>query len=159
VTDHIDSTPRAQSPARITAVAIRHAGTDSGRNAVTSGEPVTITVGYETSEPVNDALLEVELLDRSGRLVFKTDTDRIGAPLGRLDGAGSIEFHTDNVPLLDGDYPLSVRLSDREHGHLLDLREGQHRLQVVSHDRASGLVSMNLTVTAERSVTSGVTTA
>ncbi len=142
--------PTTESLARISAIALRHPGTDAGRSYMNSGDPLTITVGYETRQPINDALMEIELLDRSGRLVFKTDTDRLGNPLGRLDGVGTIEFTTATVPLLDGDYPLSVRLSDREHGHLLDLREGQHRLAVVSHDKASGLVSLQLDVVVNR---------
>lgn len=142
--------PTTDSLARISAVAIRHPGTAAGRSYMTSGDPLTITVSYETKAPVNDALMELELLDTKGRLVFKTDTDRIGHPLGRLNGVGTVEFTAPSVPLLDGDYPLSIRLSDREHGHMLDIREGQHRLAVVSHDKASGLVSLQLSVNVTR---------
>ena len=142
--------PTTDSLARISAVAIRHPGTAAGKAYMNSGDPLTITISYETSAPVNDALMEIELLDTKGRLVFKTDTDRIGNPLGRLNGVGTIEFTAPSVPLLDGDYPLSVRLSDREHGHMLDIREGQHRLAVVSHDKASGLVSLQMSVAVTR---------
>lgn len=134
------------APLRITAVAIRHRGTAEGRAHLTSGDPFTITVGIDAREPINDAVVEVELLDRSGRLVFKTDTDRLGTPLTRLHGEVSIEFAAPAVPLLDGDYPLSVRVSDRTHARMLDHREGQHRLQVVSHDRSSGIVALDLKV-------------
>ena len=142
--------PTTDALARISAVAIRHPGTAAGKAYMNSGDPLTITVSYETKAPINDALMEVELLDHKGRLVFKTDTDRIGNPLGRLNGIGTIEFSAPSVPLLDGDYPLSIRLSDREHGHMLDIREGQHRLAVVSHDKASGLVSLQLSVNVTR---------
>lgn len=151
--EHLHGHSRAASadPARdvasITAVAFRHAGITAGRTYMASGEELTIAVGYTTNEPVDDALLEFELLDRAGRIVFKTDTDRLGSPLGRIDGAGRVEFNTQSVPLLDGDYALSVRLSDRRHGQLLDLREGQQSLSVVSQQRAVGYVAMDFDVT------------
>lgn len=136
----------AQNVASITAVALRHAGITAGRTYMASGEALTIAVGYATTQPVDDAQLEIELLDRTGRVVFKTDTDRLGAPLGRLEGDGRVEFTTPSVPLLDGDYALSVRLSDRRHGHLLDLREGQQRLSVVSQQRAAGYTAIDFAV-------------
>jgi ABC-2 type transport system ATP-binding protein len=151
--DNSKFVPGTDSPARIAAVALRHPGTAGGRSYMTSGDPLTLTISYETTEPIDDAIVEIEFLDRSGRLVHKTDTDRLSTPIGRLDGTGTIEFTADQVALLDGDYPLSVRLSDRAHNRLLDLSEGQHRLTVVSHDRASGLVSMQWAVNVTPAVT------
>ena len=150
--DNSKFVPDTDAAARIAAIALRHPGTAAGRKYMTSGDPLTVTVSYETNEPIDDAIVEIEFLDRTGRLVFKTDTDRLGCPVGRLDGSGTIEFTADRVALLDGDYPLSIRLSDRAHNRLLDLSEGQHRLAVVSHDRASGLVSMQWSVTVTPAV-------
>ncbi|CAB4362671.1 unannotated protein [freshwater metagenome] len=136
----------AADGASITSVTVQHAGQSHGHSYMTSGDALTIEIAYESAEPIDDAQLEIELLDRLGRTVFRTDTDRLGTPLGRLDGKGTVSFSTGSVPLLDGDYALSVRLSDRRHDRLLDLREGEQSLSVVSHQRAAGYTAINFDV-------------
>ena len=143
-----DSQAASQSlpTAHITAVAVRHQGLAVGRKAVMSGEPVTITVNYEAVTPIDGAVMEFELLDQAGRLVFRTDTDRLGHPLGQLSGNGSVELVAPSVPLLDGDYPLSIRINDRA-GVVQAMREGQHVLSVASAGKGAGLVDIQFDVT------------
>lgn len=142
-----DPTPAAgltQPTTRITAVAIRFDGSDRS-TALPSGDPVSISVEYSTDVPRAGAVLELEILDPSGRLVARTDTERMGCPLGVLSGDGRIDVRIARVPLLDGDYPLSVRLRDSS-GAVLDLREGQHKMSVVSQGRGSGLVDLDISL-------------
>jgi hypothetical protein len=60
-----------------------------------------------------------------------------------------VRVRLDAVPLLDGAFPVAVRLSDRSHGRLLDWRDGQHTIEVMNPTRSSGLVALPITITAE----------
>ncbi|MEI8240904.1 MAG: polysaccharide ABC transporter ATP-binding protein, partial [Actinomycetota bacterium] len=68
----------AADGASITSVNVQHAGQSHGHSYMTSGDALTIEIAYESAEPIDDAQLEIELLDRLGRTVFRTDTDRLG---------------------------------------------------------------------------------
>jgi ABC-2 type transport system ATP-binding protein len=137
------------SPARIVDVAI--SPPTGERRYFYTGEPARISVTVDVEHPVDDAVLEIELLDEGGRVLFTTDTDRLGRPLPRLSGSAVLDVQLGALPLLDGEYPLNVRLSDRSHGRLLDWRDGRHSIEVVNPTRSSGLVALPIEIEARPS--------
>jgi hypothetical protein len=51
-----------------------------------------------------------------------------------------VDFET--VPLLDGQYPVSIQLRSHGDGRVLALRENQDQIEVLHHGRQDGLVLM-----------------
>jgi hypothetical protein len=88
----------------------------------------------------------MDITDDDGEILYSIDSDRLGCPLPRLVGAGEITLAIDRIPLLDGEYPVNVRISDRHHARLLDWREGKHRFEVVNPGRADGRVALDVTL-------------
>ena len=48
--------------------------------------------------------------------------------------------------LLDGDFPVSLKLTDRVSGRVLDWREGVASFQIASAERAEGMILLDVSV-------------
>ncbi len=124
---------------------------ESDRSYLVTGESVELTIAYESTAPVHDAVLAFEVRNRRGETVFAATTDTIGAPLPVLDGRGSLVLRFADVPLLDGQYPVSLQLRHRHDGEMLALREGLDVFEVMSPTRVEGMVALPTTVRVEQS--------
>lgn len=126
----------------ITDVVVDHSGRPD-RTFLYAGEQLSISVSFEASVPVNDAVFELQIYDGNGRVVYGADTDTLNLHLPPLMGTGAVTFTIDSVPLLDGAYPVSISLKDREHGRLLDWRDPeQQAFEVVNPTRVVGTVAL-----------------
>jgi len=110
------------------------------RRYLYAGEPLTIRVAVEATEPVADAVLGLEVRDATGEVLFAADSDMMGTPLPPLQGSTEITIAIGTVPLLDGAFPMSIQLKDRHGGRLLDFREGEDVFEVVNPSKAAGSV-------------------
>jgi len=128
---------------RITGVEIDHPGrVDRGYLLV--GDPLTIRVAYEASEPVDDLEFVITVYDAEGRILYAADSRILGVALGRIDGAGEVVFRFERIPLLEGRYPFSLGI--RGPGVIYDWRERQHAFEVVNQGPVLGYVDMPLHV-------------
>ncbi|MGE0881682.1 MAG: ABC transporter ATP-binding protein [Acidimicrobiia bacterium] len=127
---------------RITHVAVDHASS-ADRRFLYAGERLAVTVGIEASAVVNDAVIEFEVYDGTGHIVYGADTDTLNLHLPPLKGRSEVTFTMDAVPLLDGAYPISIKLKDREQGRLLDWRDQeQQNFEIVNPTRIVGTVAL-----------------
>ncbi len=121
---------------------------DDGRTYLVTGEDVELRVPYTASAAVDDAVLAVEVRNQRGETVFAVTTDALGTPLPQLDGHGTLSVRFASVPLLDGQYPVSIQLRHRHDGRMLALREGLDTFEVMSPSRLEGMVALRTTVSA-----------
>jgi ABC-2 type transport system ATP-binding protein len=141
-----ESAPRAHDHRiGITAVNFEHPGQPDRRH-VFAGEPLTIRVRMEALEPVPDAVLGLQVRDAAGEVLYVADTEVLGAPLPVLMGPVEVAFNIGSIPLLDGAFPVSIQLTDRHGGRLLDFREGQDAFEVVNPTRAGGSILLPVSV-------------
>jgi hypothetical protein len=84
--------------------------------------------------------------DTAGEVLYVADTEVLGAPLPPLAGPVDVTFNIGSIPLLDGAFPVSIQLTDRHNGRLLDFREGQDAFEVVNPTRAGGSILLPVTV-------------
>lgn len=106
---------------RITSVTVSLS--DSSRSFLPSGDPMTVTVGFETREPVDDVVFAVAIFNDADDNVYSANTSTLGLEPQRLSGRGTATFRFPSVPLLDGSYKLHLGI------HSIDGR--------VSHDHNS----------------------
>ena len=104
----------------------------ANRPYLTSGDPLTIHVGYETVRPVDDLVIGVAVYDMEGRALFGWNTDVMGVDLGRVEGSGEISFNIRALPLLDGTYPVTVGMHSHDSAVIYDWREQEERFEVMS---------------------------
>jgi ABC-type polysaccharide/polyol phosphate transport system ATPase subunit len=81
------------------------------RDAFSAGDPLVLRIGLEAREAIEPPLLAVELRDRSGALLGRSDR-----ALGELgwDGASRVEvrFEVGSLPLVEGRFQFNLALSD-----------------------------------------------
>ncbi len=120
------------------------------RPYLVSGDPLTISIAYQSTRPVDDLVVGVAVYDMEGRLLFGWNTDTMGVSLGRVDGRGEISFSIASLPLLDGTYPVTVGIHSSDHATVYDWREQRERFEVMSTSRSSGVLELKEDVRVER---------
>jgi ABC-2 type transport system ATP-binding protein len=126
---------------QISSVEVEHPGMGS-RPYVLPGEPLSIHVAFEATEPVEGVVFALELFDQEGRLIFGSDTEILDRPFDAPVGAGRADLSFEHLPLLDGTYMLKVEVKDRL-GILYDSQE-QQGFEVMNPDRSRGTVALEL---------------
>jgi len=129
----------------ISAVRVRHAHEATRRHLV-PGESLTVEVDLRTAAPVREPVLDIAIGDRNGQVLFHVDTDGLGQPMPPLTADRTVKIGIGGVWLLDGEFPISLKLSDRASGEVIDWREGAATFEVADDGRADGTVAFDVTV-------------
>jgi ABC-2 type transport system ATP-binding protein len=126
---------------RITGVQIEYPA-DNTRRYLCPGEPLTLHIGYDATEPVEDLVAGVAAYSDEGKLLFAANNIWYPIDHGVLNGPGEFLFEFPSVPLLDGTYSITVGLTTADEGTVYDWHELKYRFEVMNPTRASGLVHM-----------------
>jgi ABC-2 type transport system ATP-binding protein len=129
----------------ISAVRVRHAHEATRRHLV-PGESLTVEVDLRTAAPIREPVLDIEIGDRNGQVLFHVDTDGLGQPMPPLTEDRTVKIGIGGIWLLDGEFPISLKLSDRASGEVIDWREGAASFEVADDGRADGTVAFDVTV-------------
>jgi ABC-2 type transport system ATP-binding protein len=129
----------------IAAVRIHHEHRDQ-RAHLLPGESLTVEVDLRPDQPIDKAVLDLEVGDRLGRPIYRVDTDGLGAALGRVEGRRTVRFRIGHVWLLDGEFPISLKLSDQATGSIVDWQDAAASFEVEAPGRADGTVALDVSV-------------
>jgi ABC-2 type transport system ATP-binding protein len=129
----------------ISAVRVRHAH-EARRRHLVPGESLTVEVDLRATTPIPEPVLDVEIGDRKGQLIYHIDTDGLGQPLPPLTSDRTVKIAIAGIWLLDGEFPISLKLSDRASGEVIDWREAAATFEVVNDGRADGTVAFDVSV-------------
>jgi ABC-2 type transport system ATP-binding protein len=140
--DHIAVTHHRQ--VTIGDVEIAYPGSQE-RPYLSTGDPLTVTVGFDVTEPLLDARFQFTMLTDKAELVFSElrEASVGGGVLER--GHGTVQFSFDAVPLLDGKFIVNLDVRSGT-GVVVDVREPACTFEVVNPGRSTGLVAMPLNV-------------
>ena len=140
--EHIAVTHHRQL--RIGEVEVLYPGSTE-RPYLSTGDPLSITVGFDVAEPIADARFLFTMITDQAQVVFSElrDASAGGGVLER--GHGSIQFGFDSVPLLDGKFIVNLDVRSGS-GVVVDVREPACTFEVVNPGRATGMVAMPLNV-------------
>jgi hypothetical protein len=130
----------------ITHVAIEYPA-DPSRRYLCPGEPLTVRVGYDARDPIEDLIAGLAAYADDGKLMFAANNIWYPVEHGVYHGPGEFVFEFPSVPLLDGMYTITVGLTTADEGTVYDWHEQKYRFQVMNPTRASGLVHMPPTIT------------
>ena len=143
----IDSEAILESPLTIGDVQIHHAH-ESSRRHVHVGESVWVDIDITTTQRVDDAVLDLEVTDTEGRVLYHVDTDSLDTRIAVLDGSGSIRIDIGRIGLLDGKFPINLKLIERSTGRMLDWKEQAAAFEVMNTTKANGTVAFDVSVTS-----------
>ncbi|MDG1265010.1 MAG: ABC transporter ATP-binding protein [Ilumatobacter sp.] len=141
----VDTKALVDSPLAVGDVQIHH-DQESVRRHVHVGESVWIDIDITTTRRVNDAVLDLEVTDNEGRVLYHVDTDSLDARIAPIDGNGSIRIDIGRIGLLDGKFPINLKLIERSTGRMLDWKERAASFEVLNTTRADGTVAFDVTV-------------
>lgn len=135
-----DARPEPSAEAVVCITGMRLSRRGEPVQEVSTGEPLTIHVGYRAAVPVENANVEVWLygMDGAEYASFATAWDGL-APL-RLEGAGEIGLEIEPMCLMPATYFVNVAISDPSGLEKYDMHWERHRLTVLSGPTAYGLV-------------------
>jgi lipopolysaccharide transport system ATP-binding protein len=96
--------------------------------------PLTVRMHYVAHQPISHPVFGVGLYHENGFWINgpNTNFDEVDIPI--VDGAGYVDYHIPNLPLLAGRYQLSVALVDSTMLHTYDHHERMYRLIVQSDE-------------------------
>ncbi len=110
---------------------------DAPRSQFVTGEDLTVTVAYEVPQPPTVVHVAVLIHRNDDVQVFATATHV--ADVSPLTCSGSVRLRFPRLPLLAGEYDVSVSLLD-EHGlHIYDRRPREFKFEVIHNMKALGL--------------------
>jgi ABC-2 type transport system ATP-binding protein len=113
--------------------------------AVHPGESLRIDVVLNAAKPVDDVVVALTVYGPMGGLVHSTNTRVLGVDLGRVHGPKKMSFVIDQVPLLDGNYPVTIGLHTSG-GLIYDFWEQERMFEVKAPGQSIGVVSLPIRV-------------
>jgi ABC-2 type transport system ATP-binding protein len=110
---------------------------------MTTGDPLTIGVGYHASIATDDVVFSLELRDADDNTFMRTDTDILGLRFDLPEGPGLVNFFVNDIPLLDGRFSYSVGILTKG-GVLIDWREPAGTFEVMSPGKSTGFITLDV---------------
>jgi ABC-2 type transport system ATP-binding protein len=133
----VDS-PDPNHPVRVTYTA--HAYPNSTEVPyISTGDTLTIGVGYHASIATEDVVFSIELRDDDDNTFMRTDTGIMGLRFDLPVGPGLVNFLVESIPLLDGAFTYSIGVESRG-GVQYDWREPAGRVEVMNPGKTTGYI-------------------
>ncbi|MGH2691180.1 MAG: ABC transporter ATP-binding protein [Actinomycetota bacterium] len=114
-----------------------HAG--SPKSMVAPGQSLSVQIELRANRPVADPVVVVGIHNARDEWVFTSDTERLGVELGRLDGKLRVTFDLKAIPLLEGQYFLTIGVRDRANEVVYDWHNRKYPFDVIRNVKG-GLV-------------------
>jgi ABC-2 type transport system ATP-binding protein len=108
---------------------------------LSTGDALTIGVGYHASIATDDVVFSMELRDNDGNCFMRTDTDILGLRFDLPVGPGLVNFLLEDIPLLDGKFTYNVGILSKG-GVLFDWKEPAGSFDVMSPGKATGFITL-----------------
>jgi ABC-type polysaccharide/polyol phosphate transport system ATPase subunit len=132
--------PDVDHPVRVTYVAKSYPRFEEV-GYLSTGDSLTIGVGYHASIATDDVVFSLELRDADDNCFMRTDTDILGLRFDLPVGPGLVNFLVDDIPLLDGTFSYSVGILSKG-GILFDWREPAGTFEVMSPGKDTGFIKL-----------------
>lgn len=106
------------------------------RKIFNTGEKMVVRLEYTAKTAVEKPVFGIAFHSRSGILCTGTNSRIHGAVPEKLEGGGSLEYVMDKLPLLGGDYLMTVAVHDYSGMHNFDFHEQKYSFRVTAMDNS-----------------------
>ena len=141
--------PPVDDRVRITEVEFRHPG-QPDRSYLEPGEPLSIVARFEVDAPVDDPNFTLMIYDAEGRLLHGSNTASESITTGHFDAPGEIVFDFEQIPLLDGEYLVTLSVTSSDGAYIYDWHEQRYRFEVRDPKRSFGSVDFPVRISVDR---------
>jgi hypothetical protein len=124
------------------------------------GESLSVQIDLKARRPVDQPVVVVGIHNARDEWVFTTDTERLGVQVGRVDDTIRVTFDLTAIPLLEGQYFVTVGVRDRPHTVTYDWHQRRYPFDVVRHVKGGMVIPVDVRVEragGSRMETSGTT--
>ena len=103
-----------------------------GKNVrtVTTGEALTVRMHYIAHQRIEQPVFGLAIHHRNGLHINGPNTRFAGLEIPAIDGTGYVDYHVPVVPLLEGDFELTVVIYDHTMLHAYDHQDRKWPLRV-----------------------------
>ena len=137
--------PTKESKLTITYVRFHH-DHEAQRTYIETGEDLQIVVGYRADQPFDDVLPSFTVYDQRGNILFTGNSKLSPTNISVDAGEGEFVFDIEKLPLLDGDYPVTIGLSTNDEYTVYDWHEQQYTFSVMNRGMQTGVISVPVRV-------------
>jgi Wzt C-terminal domain len=141
--------PPVDDRVRVTEVEFRHPGQPE-RAHLHPGEPLSIVARFEVDAPVDDPVFTLMIYDGEGRMLHGSSTASESVTTGHFDAPGEIVFDFEQIPLLDGEYAVTLCVTSSDGAYIYDWHEQRYRFEVRDPKRSFGSVEFPVQISVER---------
>ena len=142
---------KATKSVKVTDVQLSHP-TEREHPYLLPGEALDVRIGYQTQGLIHDVVFGIAVHDVEGRVVFGWNTKLLDVDVAPIEGSGDVTFHFESIPLLDGDYKVTIGVHTEDEGTVYDWVDQQHSFEVMYPGSASGIVFAPAKVSVTRDV-------
>jgi ABC-type polysaccharide/polyol phosphate transport system ATPase subunit len=128
----VDTAP-GRMGVRITSVG--YSGPDGPTSVLNTGDPLTVSVGYRSLEPLDGARFTITFIGENGLPILSVPTDDLETGDVALPREGVVRLVLPGVPFLEGLYRVTVDISDIATGEQYKRLERVQPFRVHSSDR------------------------
>jgi ABC-2 type transport system ATP-binding protein len=141
--------PPVDDRVRVTEVEFRHAGQPE-RTYLEPGEALAIVARFEVDAPVDDPVFTLMIYDAEGKLLHGSSTASESVATGHFDGPGEVVFDFEQIPLLDGEYAVTLCVTSNDGAYIYDWHEQRYRFEVRDPKRSFGSVEFPVRISVDR---------
>jgi ABC-2 type transport system ATP-binding protein len=141
--------PPVDDRVRVTAVEFRHPGQPE-RTYLEPGEPLAIHAQFEVDAPVEDPVFTLMIYDKEGRLLHGSSTASESVDTGHFEGPGEVVFDFEQIPLLDGEYAVTLCVTSKDGAYIYDWHEQRYRFEVRDPKRSFGSVEFPVQISVDK---------
>jgi ABC-2 type transport system ATP-binding protein len=113
---------------------------------VAPGESLSVQIELKARRPVADPVVVVGIHNARDEWVFTTDTERLEVGVGRVDGTVRVTFDLNAIPLLEGQYFVTVGVRDRAHTVTYDWHPRRYPFDVVRNVKGGLVIPVEVRV-------------
>ena len=106
---------------------------------VAPGQSLSVQIELRSNKAIDDPVVVVGIHNARDEWVFTSDTERLNVDLGHLDGKLRVTFDLKAIPLLEGQYFLTIGVRDRANETVYDWHNRRYPFDVVRNVKG-GLV-------------------
>jgi lipopolysaccharide transport system ATP-binding protein len=119
----------------ITAVSLH-----SSANAITSGDPLSITLTYHAPDPAKRPIFGVTISREDGFICYETSIPALDLTTPPFPTTGTIRLNLERLDLAPGDYYVDVGLYEESWAYAYDYHWHAYPIQITGHKQEKGIL-------------------
>ena len=105
-------------------------GTGTTIRTATTGNTLTVRMHYFAHQMIKQPVFGLAIVHRNGFHINGPNSRFAGLEIPEIEGKGYVDYTIDNLPLLEGDYELTVAIYDYTMSHAYDHHDRKYQLKV-----------------------------